>query len=188
MKNLKILLVASILGAIAISYAVADDDGYSKNYKNKNSKYQVSPVKNSLYKEECASCHFGYQAGLLPKRSWEKLMEPKELENHFGDDASVDEKTRLTLLSYLTKNAADSKGNRSRLSKKLDSKISRYSTPIAISETRYFKREHDEIPRRLIVQEDVKSIANCVACHTTAQKGYYGERDIKIPNYGRWDD
>ncbi len=191
MKLLNIAIASMILGLGVVTVVVADDDEYKNNKKYSKkygAKYSVQPVKNELYKEECASCHFGYQAGLLPKRSWIKLMETKELENHFGDDASIDEQDRLTLLSYLVANASDSKTNRSRLSHEITRKISRYSTPIALSETRYFKKEHDEIPTRLIKQEDVKTIANCVACHTTAEKGYYGERDIKIPNYGRWDD
>jgi len=193
MKLLKIAIVSAIIGiGVVTSVVASDDDGeykYNKKYsKNYGGKYSVMPVTNQLYKDECASCHFGYQAGLLPKRSWIKLMEPKELENHFGDDATIDEQDRLTLLSYLVTNAADSKMNNSRLSKKIVKKLPRYSTPIALSQTRWFKKDHDEIPARLVKQEDVKSIANCAACHTKAEKGRYGEREIMIPNYGRWDD
>ena len=45
-----------------------------------------------------------------------------------------------------------------------------------------------EIRKNLITQKEVKGLFNCIACHTTADKGIYGERDIKIPNFGRWED
>ncbi len=189
MKKMKIFTILALVGVAFATFSMADSDEYSKkSYKKYGSKYSVAPVNNKLYEDECASCHFGYQPGLLPKRSWVKLMEPRELENHFGDDATLEEEDRLTLLGYLTANAADSKYNNSRLSKEIAREIPRGLTPIALSQTRYFKHDHDEIPKRFIEQKEVKSIANCAACHTTAQKGYYGERDIVIPNYGRWDD
>jgi hypothetical protein len=27
-----------------------------------------------------------------------------------------------------------------------------------------------------------------MACHTKADKGSYSEREINIPNYGKWED
>ncbi len=188
MKNFKkgFMIVGVSLSLLVLAGNLTADDDYGKKY-SKRAKYQVKPVNNQLYKDECASCHFGYQPGLLPSKSWSKLMEPKELANHFGDDASLEESDRVTLLNYLRKNASDKNGN-SKIGSKIARSISWTNTPIAISKTRYFQKEHDEIPKRLITQKEVKTIGNCVACHTTAKKGYYGERDIKIPNYGRWDD
>ena len=145
----------------------------------------VKPVDNQLYKDECASCHFGFQPGLLPARSWVKLM--GDLENHFKDDASLDKKDIETLTQYLVKNSSDNSRNYKR-SRKITHSISKRSTPIRISQTPYFKKEHREIKEYMIKQAEVKSIANCTACHITASKGIYKERDINIPNYGKWDD
>jgi cytochrome c553 len=61
-------------------------------------------------------------------------------------------------------------------------------TSLRISDTRYFKKEHRKIPQKYIDQKEVKSIANCNACHQKAESGDYRERGISIPNYGRWDD
>ena len=47
----------------------------------------VAPVNNQLYIKECGSCHFPYQAGLLPANAWNKMM--ANLENHFNSDASL---------------------------------------------------------------------------------------------------
>jgi len=145
----------------------------------------VAPVKNEFYKIECASCHFAYQPGLLPQRSWEKLM--GDLENHFGTDASLESDDKEKISNYLVENSAE-KFTEYKRSRKINKSIPASQTPIAVSDTPYFKKEHREIPKRLIVQKEVKSISNCIACHTTADKGIYGERGINIPNYGKWDD
>ncbi|MCF6206560.1 MAG: diheme cytochrome c [Sulfurovum sp.] len=147
----------------------------------------IQPVDNKLYKQECGSCHFAYQPGFLPKRSWIRMMKTKELENHFGTDATLEEEDSRSLMEYLAKNAADmNRGNK--ISRKFDRSIPKESTPLAISKVRYFVKEHREIPKRLITQEEVKSISNCAACHTKADRGDYNERTLIIPNYGRWDD
>ncbi len=153
-------------------------DGHKK-YSKQNS---LSP-QNPLYINECASCHTAYQAEFLPKRSWKKIM--AGLEDHFGVDATVEKSDYDKLLKYLTSNASDAKkvyGEHSKFARS----ISKGSTPLRISEIPKFKREHREIPKRWIVQKEVKSIANCTACHIGMDRGDY--ENIKIPNYGRWDD
>jgi len=156
----------------------ADDYGYSYSKG-------VAPVSNELYKNECASCHFAYQPGLLPERSWIKLM--SNLEDHFDTDASLEPEDNKKILRYLIDNSADKFTNYKR-SRKINQSIRSYDTPIAVSQTPYFKKEHREIRKDLITQKEVKSLSNCMACHTTADKGIYSERYINIPNYGRWDD
>ncbi len=144
----------------------------------------VKPIDNQLYKKECTSCHFGFQAGLLPARSWSKLM--NNLENHFDTDASLDKKDRKLLVDYLVKNASDRAMNYKR-SAKITNSIYKNSTPIRITKTPYFIRKHDELRANMIKQKEVGSLSNCIACHTTANKGIYSERAINIPNYGRWE-
>jgi mono/diheme cytochrome c family protein len=145
----------------------------------------VKPVNNQLYTKECGSCHFDFQPGLLPERSWTKMM--NELENHFGTDAILAQEDHDTLVGYLNRNSSD-KAMQYKRSRRMTNSIAPYDTPIAITKVPYFIDKHDEVPQRLIVQKEVKSLSNCMACHTTAKKGIYSERAIKIPNYGRWDD
>jgi len=144
---------------------------------------QVSPKK--LYINECGSCHMAYQPQFLPKRSWLKMM--NTLEDHFKTDASLDKDDKKIITSYLVKNSGDSKRVYKEF-RKFNSYISKNSTPLRISETYYFKKEHRKIPKRFIYQKEVKSLSNCNACHTKAEKGMYNERTLFIPNYGRWDD
>jgi len=145
----------------------------------------VKPVDNALYLKECGSCHFAFQAGLLPERSWIKMM--NGLENHFDTDATLAKGDYDTLVKYLKANSSDNAMEYKR-SRKMTNSIRYNETPLKITEVTYFKDKHDEIPLRLITQKEVGTISNCMACHTTADKGIYSERAIKIPNYGRWDD
>jgi len=174
---MKTLLTLLLLGG---SVLIADDDRRG-TYGTPG----VAPVTNTLYKSECGSCHFAYQPGLLPQRSWIKVMQ--NLADHFQTDASLDANDTKRISAYLKAFAADNAMQFKR-SRKIARSIPANDTPVAITQTRYFKHEHDEIPRRLIVQKEVRSLANCTACHTRAEQGYYREHDIKIPNYGKWDD
>ena len=131
----------------------------------------VAPVNNALYQKECASCHFGYQPALLNKASWEKVME--NLSDHFGTDASLGKVEREQIVNYLVNHAGSGK-------------ITANNTSMQITKSAYFMKEHRKIPAHLIEQKEVGSLANCLACHTTAEKGNYSKRAIVIPNYGSW--
>ena len=143
----------------------------------------VRPMTNPLYQSECGSCHFAFQAGFLPARSWKKMM--SGLEDHFGDNAELPEDERLAIETYLVANAADKASERR--SQKFMRSIGD-STPLRITEVRYFRKEHDEVPQRVLKHEQIGSLSNCMACHTKADTGSYAERDIRIPGVGRWED
>ena len=146
----------------------------------------IKTYPNELYQEACGDCHFAYQPGWLPKRSWEKMMEPGELEDHFGDNAEMEEEDRLATLKYLLEHAAETSDYKR--PKKTLASIKPTETPLRISETRYLKRKHSDIPEKLIKQKDVLSLAQCNKCHQHAKEGVFDDDDVKIPNYGRWDD
>lgn len=145
----------------------------------------VKPVTNETYKNECSACHFAYQPGLLPSKSWEKIM--NNLENHFNTDATLDNADFKIIKDYLNENSAE-KAMEYKRSRKIVNSIANGDIPESISKTPYMIRKHNEIRPSLIKQDDVKGLFNCIACHTTADKGIYGERDINIPNFGRWED
>ncbi len=145
----------------------------------------VAPVNNKQYQAECSACHMAYPPGLLPARSWQKLM--GGLSNHFGDDASLSEQTRKALTDYLVLNAADKSDYRR--SQKIMRTLSESDAPLRITEVPYIKRKHDEIPARYISgNAQVRSLSNCAACHTSAARGDFSEHGVHIPGVGAWDD
>ena len=152
---------------------------------NYNTKTDVAPVNNQLYIKECGSCHFPYQPGLLPSNAWNKMM--TNLENHFNSDASLNEADLQTLTKYLNDNSAE-KNMQYKRSSRIVSSLAKNQIPDSISTTPYMIKKHEDIRKDLITQNEVKGLFNCIACHKTADKGIYGERDINIPNFGRWKD
>ena len=120
---------------------------------------------NPAYKAECGSCHVAYPPQLLPRASWQALM--ARLDRHFGSDASLDVKASGEIGRYL------------------DAHAGRRDAPAAaeprITETRWFAKEHDEVPAALWKSAAVKGPANCAACHTRAEDGDYAERSLRLP-------
>jgi hypothetical protein len=146
---------------------------------------KLPPIRNKLYSEECGACHMTYQPGWLPARSWRRMM--AELDNHFGDNAELEPESRKRITEYLTANAADViKHKRSR---KIIRSLQAGDTPMRISKLPCIRRKHHEIPRRLLSgNPEVRTLANCQACHIYAEAGVFEEHMVRIPGYGRWDD
>lgn len=145
----------------------------------------VAMVKNKLYNTECSACHFAYQPGFLPERSWVRIM--SSLGNHFGDNAKLDEASRTAIENYLRGHAADVLPNR--FSRSILRSLREDATPLRISETAYFVRKHDEVPARMVKNNPkVRSFSNCATCHGGADKGSFNEDSVRIPGFGSWED
>jgi hypothetical protein len=158
-----------------------EDEGYSRFGI---SRQDIAPVKFALYQQECGSCHFAYQPGLLPAASWQRIM--SGLEEHFGENAELDAGTSAQLSNYLVANAADrvSEGRSLRIAGSLRGEV-----PLRITDTVYFARHHDEInPRMVKNNPDIGSFSRCDVCHTGANSGIYDEDHVRIPGLGRWED
>jgi cytochrome c553 len=134
-------------------------------------------VSNTQWKTECGSCHMLYHPGLLPERSWNKMM--AGLDKHFGENASLDAATRDEINRFLTLNSADKQGNRR--SNRFNQSIPANATPLRVSETRYFTSKHDEVSASTFKRKSIGSASNCVACHKSAEKGDFSESLVKIP-------
>ncbi|MCW8830613.1 MAG: diheme cytochrome c [Gammaproteobacteria bacterium] len=186
-KLLTLAAVATASGVLFSASVYGDDDDDRKGGFGwfSSSRLDVAPVKNPKYQEECGGCHFAYQPGLLPEKSWRKMM--AGLDDHFGDNAELDAETHKAMLGYLVANSAD-KSNYKR-SRRIVGSLRQGEVPLRISDTVYFKRKHNEIPMRyLIDNEAVGSYSNCGACHTHADEGSYDEDEVTIPGVGRWED
>lgn len=132
------------------------------------------------YQEECGSCHMAYPARLLPPQSWQRIM--AGLQDHFGENAELDETTRQQLEAYLVEVAQGTQYRRM-------GSPSVAPWPLRITELEGFKYKHNEIPARLIRDNDkIASMSQCNACHSGAERGNFDEDNVVIPGYGRWDD
>ena len=130
-----------------------------------------APVTDPLVKEECGSCHLAFAPSMLPAASWRRMM--SELKNHFGDDASLDPATLARITDYLVSNAGDTGGRR--YGEKLLRGVSTTNPPLRITELPKWVREHREVPAWEWKHKEVRSKANCTACHADAAHGYYDE-------------
>ena len=107
MRN-KLKVAALLAGALLVNstYAEAQEDfwGWLINFERTK---EVKPVTDKQYQEECKECHFAYQPGLLPAKSWEKLLTADALRDHFGDNAEMDKDTLRAIRDYAVENSAD---------------------------------------------------------------------------------
>jgi len=182
-KTLIFIVLIFAIGLLSIPLVFSDNDGRWDEYKQHS--IGVSSISSPVYKEECGSCHMAYPAGLLSSQSWRKIM--TDLEDHFADNAELDAQSQQSISKYLLNNSAE-KSNYRR-SRKFLRGISKNETPMRITQTPYFKHEHDEIPAKMVkTNQQVKSFSNCNACHQKAQQGLFDEDNIRIPGYGHWDD
>lgn len=182
----KIVIIGTlIVTAVSTSLAYCSGGGFESMERSWVS-LDVAPIKNETYVNECASCHFGYAPGLLPARSWQKLM--SGLSDHFGDNAELDQESYAAVLKYLVENAAD-KSDYKR-SVRINKSLAADETPIRITETAYFKRKHRELSEETIRNiPEIGSYSNCIACHRGAETGSFNEHEIRIPgSFGRWED
>lgn len=153
----------------------------------------VKAMTDRTYQESCGECHFAYFPGLLPARSWKRLMQPKNLENHFGENAELDESDRRYIEQWLMKNAATQLTfPRYKRSVKIARSVPEDLTPMRITEVPYIKRKHEEVikflEQRPDVNKRVRSMAFCNKCHQEAAKGIFDDDTVRIPGHGEWDD
>lgn len=128
---------------------------------------KLAPATNAQWESECASCHVAYPPRMLPASSWRAIM--NGLNRHFGADASVDAATAESIRTFLETRASRDRGAPS-------------ATPVLrITETPRFVARHDEIPAAVWRSKNVKSPANCGACHAGAERGYFSDDDVHIP-------
>lgn len=179
------LLSTVLFGMSSAVFSADNKPGFFSSLISGSKAPGVAPAKNPQYLEECGSCHFPYQPGLLPARSWTKVM--VGLENHFDESAELPPEDIKRLTDYLVKNAADH-ANYKR-SKKIMKSLRPDEAPLRVSKTPYFINKHNELSRKM-VQDNPKvgSLSNCMVCHTKAETGSFSESEIQIPGFGGWDD
>lgn len=121
----------------------------------------------AAYVEECGACHVPYPARGLAAADWAQLM--GRLERHFGSDASLEPALAEEIGAWLQSNAGRGPAQAAT------------AEPPRLTRAAWFRREHDELPQRSWAATEVKSAANCGACHRGAAEGRYSEHDVRRP-------
>lgn len=119
------------------------------------------------YQQECAACHLAYPPGLLPARSWGRVM--TGLDKHYGTDASLDEATVKQISQWLQANAGTYK------------RVSEEPPQDRITRSAWFERKHRKIEPAIWKHASVKTAANCAACHTQAEQGNFEDDNLRFP-------
>ena len=119
------------------------------------------------YQQECAACHLAYPPGLLPAASWQRLM--SGLDKHYGTDASLDEASVRQINGWLQSHAGTYK------------RVNEEPPQDRITRSAWFERKHRKVAPEVWKRASVRSAANCVACHSGADKGDYGDDGVRIP-------
>lgn len=122
---------------------------------------RVPPVTDPLTKKECGSCHMAFQPAFLPAPAWVAILD--NLANHYGEDASLPAATVAAIKDYHLANAGRSR--------KLDMTVASGELP-RITTQRWWEKKHRKVAGNYS-RPEIKSKANCAACHRNAERGDY---------------
>ncbi|RQW83303.1 MAG: cytochrome C [Methylococcus sp.] len=121
------------------------------------------------YLQECGSCHAPYPARLLSEDSWKGVM--RGLNQHFGTDASLDQPEMAKAIENYLVGHARHKPTQDGDGRPL----------LRVTETPWFRHEHDEVPEGIWKSKSVGTPANCGACHDRAEQGTFSEHNLHMP-------
>lgn len=178
-EGLKLTLIQKIFGVLALGLSMVAFvymllAPNSLLIADGNVKMDYAKENPAFYKE-CISCHTLFPPFLLPQKSWVSMMDG--LENHFGDDASLDAQTTESIKEFLVKNSAESSTKESSL--RIMASLDKEKTYLAITETPFWKNRHKKIDKAVYAREEIGKPSNCKACHANIENGLLNNRDIK---------
>ncbi|VAW22078.1 hypothetical protein MNBD_ALPHA12-885 [hydrothermal vent metagenome] len=135
----------------------------------------ITPPTFKPYASECSDCHELYNPSLLPRASWKLLM--GNLQNHFGEDASLSDKTTKAIADYLNTYASEAwDSEAANQLRAVDPK-----NPTRITATPFWIKTHSGIDPKLFKTPPVNAKGNCQACHKDAARGRFNDGQISIP-------
>ena len=161
---MRTLLVSVVAGVCALGATAIDVHA------------QTAPADagQAAFQKECGACHMPFQPQFLPTRSWELLM--STLSKHFKENASLDKATTDQIKAYLVTHSADAAGYRRALQG-----VAAADTPLRITELPWWVSEHRRVTDAVIAQPNIKSRANCLACHPNARRAAYEPAIVPRP-------
>lgn len=152
-----LLRPATILLALTSAASIAQADSRSM------------PADSMLpaYRQECAACHMAYPPGMLPAASWKRML--GGLDSHYGSDASLDPTLVRQIGTWLQVHAGTYK------------RVRDEPPQDRITRSSWFERKHRDLDPAVWQRAAVGSRANCMACHTRADRGDFDDDRVRIP-------
>lgn len=136
-------------------------------------------ITDRVYVEECGACHLAYPPPLLPDQAWDAIM--AGLEDHFGENAELDEETASHITQYLHTHSLG-KGVPSTMSKMMRNIPD--NPPLRITEYPAFIDAHAEIKDQLGVDKFEEGfLSPCADCHRQASAALF-DKELLHPGYG----
>ncbi len=130
---------------------------------------------NAVWASECGDCHIAYHPSLLPRSAWRQMM--AGLDEHFGEDASLDDETKAEIAAFLSDYASEAWDSEAANElRKTDAQ-----KPFQITASPYWKQRHDGIAPEIFKRKAISSKGNCLACHKDAASGRFDDKEISIP-------
>ena len=172
-----------LLGVAMVFFVATSALLYFRGYLIETADQPYLPYKgpdlpdNAMWRSECGDCHLAYHPTLLPARSWQRMMD--EQADHFGEDLSLDEATLAQITQFLTANAAETKLTEA--AHEIARTVPPDESPQRITETAYWKHEHEDIEEVYWKSSKVKNKINCDACHLDAKFGTFEDSDMRLP-------
>lgn len=128
----------------------------------------------AAYQEECGACHNVYHPSLLPAASWQDMLE--KLDQHFGEDASLEPAKAAAIKTYLMAQAAETWDTEAAHGLRQVAP----DQPWRISASPFWVKRHDELPDALFQPPAVAGKGDCQACHQDAAQGQFADQKIRI--------
>lgn len=165
--------VALLLGLVA--FAAWYFRGYLEASRDDPYRPFVGPVlaSDAQWEHECASCHLGFHPSLLPARSWQTMLAQQQ--DHFGEELALDARVVASLSAFATAHSAEH--FETPAAWKIASRTPANSTPLRITDTRYWKRRHADLADAVWTR--VKKI-DCAGCHLDAALGTFEPGAIRV--------
>jgi len=172
------LIVAGMLLLASAQAAAIDDRFNAAKYDNGG----FAPVNDEVYAKECGSCHFTYMPGMLPERSWRKVMATAD--KHFGEALSLAPEVARHIESYLVANAADHSSHRG--SELIIYDLPKDAAPTRITSLPLMRQRHVVVSKLMRdTNTPVKKLTNCDACHENAASGSFAYDHINVPGVSK---
>jgi cytochrome b len=164
------LFVAAVGGATAYLFA----SGWTTGYISARAQARAAKPAATPWTKECGGCHLAYPVATLPARSWDRMM--REQAGHFGEDLSLSAATVKALLAEAHAGKPPTWAEW-----KLESSAPANEAPQRITELRYWRRAHRDLPDSAFKAPVSSGRHDCESCHVDAASGIFHPRMIQRP-------